>query len=358
MDEKVIRDFLAQYDTSRSRYEEFANRVKTLVEELLAENGIAVHSVTAREKDPERLREKLQRTDSAYEALEQVTDLAGVRVITHLSDDVDRVGKIIESEFAIDRENSIDKRASLDPDRFGYLSLHYVASLSRARAKLTEYRRYPTLKVELQIRSILQHAWAEIEHDLGYKAKTDVPRQIRRRFSRIAGLLELADNEFVSIRDELTAYEKQVTQQIKARPESVLLDKVSLAAFVATDPEIARIDSLIASLYKRPIAQVKPPEGEAGRLKSLNIETIDDLRRALQEHGPAVREFAKRWIKPEKSQSNVRRGISLVYLRYVLLAKMADRTLAQQALGQPGSVKDTFIDRIFDTYNEISGAPN
>ncbi|TMR94372.1 GTP pyrophosphokinase [Nonomuraea basaltis] len=112
----------------------------------------------------------------------------------------------------------MDKRKALDPDRFGYLSLHYVASLDTRRAELAEYKRFANNGFEIQIRSILQHAWAEIEHDLGYKSRLGVPSTTRRRFSRLAGLLELADAEFVSIRDELRLYEKRVESDLANQP--------------------------------------------------------------------------------------------------------------------------------------------
>ena len=53
---------------------------------------------------------------------------------------------------------------------------------------------------------MLDHAWAEIEHDLGYKARDTVPAAARRRLSRLAGLLEMADQEFVAIRRDLDEY--------------------------------------------------------------------------------------------------------------------------------------------------------
>lgn len=70
--------------------------------------------------------EKLNRPGKAYQELGDVTDLVGLRIITYLPEDVDGVAQIIEDEFAIDRVNSIDKRLTSDPDRFGYASLHKV----------------------------------------------------------------------------------------------------------------------------------------------------------------------------------------------------------------------------------------
>jgi putative GTP pyrophosphokinase len=105
---------------------------------------------------------------------------------------------MVECEFVIDWENSVDKGELLSPDRFGYLSVHYVASLSPSRLALPEYKQYGSIKAEIQVRSILQHAWAEIERGLGYRNQT-MPGRVRRRFSMVAGLLEMADKEFRDI---------------------------------------------------------------------------------------------------------------------------------------------------------------
>jgi putative GTP pyrophosphokinase len=68
-----------------------------------------------------------------------------------------------------------------------------------ARARLAEYIRFSGTIVELQVRAILQHAWAEIEHDIQYKSSTAYPEEIRRRFMALAGMLEIADREFQAI---------------------------------------------------------------------------------------------------------------------------------------------------------------
>src|SRR5712691_1782694 len=165
MSESVEDLLLREYDAQCDVYAAFASKLQQLIQDLLAERGIAVLSVTSRLKGRDKFRQKILRPGSEYQSLAQVTDVAGVRVTTYFADDVDVVAKLIQSEFTIDENNSIDKRAMLDPDRFGYLSFHHVVSLGSSRAELREYRRFPALKAEVQTRSILQHAWAEIEHD-------------------------------------------------------------------------------------------------------------------------------------------------------------------------------------------------
>lgn len=197
-----MENFDREYDEATGRMQGFRLVLEGLIQVLLEVGGIRVHSVTSRVKSKTSVIRKLQRSDEERD-IGSLTDILGIRVITYFPDEVDAVANLIEREFLIDTENSIDKRAALDPDRFGYLSLHYVLQLSRSRSTLPEYHGYKDIRFELQIRSILQHAWAEIEHDLGYKSEVAVPRAVRRRFSRLAGLLELADAEFLGIREEL-----------------------------------------------------------------------------------------------------------------------------------------------------------
>jgi ppGpp synthetase/RelA/SpoT-type nucleotidyltranferase len=197
-----VDDFDRSYDAATSRMEDFRLVLERLIQILLEEKGIPVQVVTSRVKPRASAQRKLQRPDRNGN-ISSLTDLLGVRVITYFRDGVDSAARVIEREFLVDSARSVDKRAALDPDRFGYLSLHYILQLDQKRSQLAEYRTYADILFELQIRSILQHAWAEIEHDLGYKSEAEIPRTVKRRFSRLAGLLELADDEFLGIREEL-----------------------------------------------------------------------------------------------------------------------------------------------------------
>jgi ppGpp synthetase/RelA/SpoT-type nucleotidyltranferase len=267
MDEN-ISNILGEYDRESDLYKYRAARCEALVKELLGVEGQRVHSVTSRLKRRDKLEEKLEREGKNYKRLSEVTDTAGVRIITHFEDEVDRIGTLIEKEFGTDPERSIDKRKILDPDRFGYLSLHYICGLHPNRLMLPENRRYTGLLCEIQIRSILQHAWAEIEHDLGYKPDNTVPAPIRRRFSRLAGLLEIADQEFRSIRDELENYAARVEDEIKAEPSQVGIDDVSLAAFIRHDELCRELDAVMAKdVGLDPISDSLNPQGLADQLR-------------------------------------------------------------------------------------------
>lgn len=208
MEEKAGR-LVAEFLARQRLYEQLGAAVYALINSLLESHEIPVHSISYRVKNPDRLLEKLLRQGKSYSSLDEISDLLGLRVITYFADDVDRVVDLVSAEFVVDPERSVDKRRAIDPDRFGYASVHQICQLSPERTSLPEYRSFQGLYFEIQIRSILQHAWAEIEHDLGYKTTHTVPGPLRRRFSILASLLELADDEFIRLRNELIAYSRE-----------------------------------------------------------------------------------------------------------------------------------------------------
>ncbi|MDQ9171693.1 hypothetical protein Q8A64_14865 [Oxalobacteraceae bacterium R-40] len=310
---------LQEYDSKRELFETFTQKAASLLRELLASHNVTVHSVTSRTKDRSSLSKKLSKQGNTYSILGDITDIAGVRITTYFENDVDKVIEIIEREFSIDETNSVDKRALLDPDRFGYLSTHHVVTLKKARCDLLEYKRFENIKLEIQTRSILQHAWAEIEHDLGYKSKLEVPKEIRRKFSRLAGLLELADSEFIAIRDELANYNDMVQGQIKSVPNLVEIDKSSLNAFVNTNNLVKLLDESIARAGKWQL--IKNEDFVANTVDKLHfagISTIAKLENALIENSNIIKKFASIWLNDsEFNTSTAASGISLHYLIYI-----------------------------------------
>ena len=313
-------ELLKAYESSSQTYSSFASKLRLLLEELLGSN-LQLHSVTARSKSFESLAGKLERGDGKYRTLSDITDLVGVRVITYLHDDVDKVASILAHEFSVDPDNSVDKRALHDPDRFGYMSLHSVLRLNDGRARLAEYRTYLEIPFEVQIRSILQHTWAEIEHDLGYKSTAAIPVAVRRRFSRLAGLLELADLEFAGIRDELTSYRADVQQQISRGPSSAPLDQTSLATFLSSSEIVSQMDRKIAAHQEAKLGAVddKYVGTLSVRLQGGGVSNLVQLEELILSHQAETVAFAFEWM--QQPREILPAGISLFYLGYVLAAQ-------------------------------------
>lgn len=249
MEDYPTSSLISEYDTRLKLYEACTASVEILVKTILRTKDEQVHSVSSRVKDRDSYVKKVSRKEGKYRSISDITDVAGIRIITYFHDDVDRIAAIIASEFELDLSNCVDKRASHANDSFGYMSLHYVASFSTTRSELPEYSSYKDIKFEIQIRSILQHAWAEIEHDRGYHNAMSLPPHISRRFSRLAGHLEIGDSEFAQIRDAIEVYKGDVAEKLSSNPQSIELDEVSITLFVHESPLVRKIDESLAKLF-------------------------------------------------------------------------------------------------------------
>ena len=310
--------FNAEYDVMTARLQPFSSRLERLVQDLLAAEHIRIHSVACRIKSRKSCLRKLEKSDEKR-LLSSLTDVLGLRVITYFRDHVDAVAKVIEREFAIDVGNSVNKNDALSPDQFGYLSLHYVAQIGDSRSQLPEYRDHSEVKFEIQIRSILQHAWAEIEHDLGYKSEAAVPKQVRRRFSRLAGLLELADDEFVGIRDELEEHRAESTKTINRGDLDIEIDQDSLYSFVESDMHVRQMDIAILAKMMRPFSDeiIRSMMGaRAERLTSVGFTSLAEVNEFLRSEEDLILACVEEWLKTVKSGSTdipTTRGVSLVF---------------------------------------------
>jgi ppGpp synthetase/RelA/SpoT-type nucleotidyltranferase len=139
---------------------------------------------------------------------QELTDLCGARVIVHLTSQVAQLCRFVESNFRIDPENSQDTFERLAPEQFGYRSVHYIVRLDRAAlarlgvldsAMEDKLKTIGQARAEIQLRTVAQHVWADVGHDLLYKSTFDVPKVWRRESARIAAQIEIIDNLFTQI---------------------------------------------------------------------------------------------------------------------------------------------------------------
>lgn len=335
----------------------------SLVKELMNEEGIQIQSVDFRVKQKTSAIRKINLSPDKYLGIEDLTDLLGIRVITYFSDDVDRAAKVLSGQFKIDLKNSVDKRKLLDPDRFGYLSLHYIASLKGSRLSLPEYRRFANKKFEVQIRTVLQHAWAEIEHDLGYKAEQSIPRDVRRSFSRIAGILELADDEFGRLRKNLSEYEKHVIETIGNAPETLQIDQSTISAALESEKSLIGLDEIIAEVDGCKLEEIVDSGYAANRANdmiALGVNDLNELLRLSDENKENVKKFATIWLERDGRVKNIRhsfqKGIGMFYLAYVLVAQKDDKDLnnwgKQLRKNNPG-----LLDEVRQTWKKTQEEP-
>jgi len=238
-DKKTVQQDVAWYKEKRHKYEELSNEVKKIIRETLDERNIVFHSIESRAKSVESFKRKSRR--NKYKTpREEITDLTGIRVITLFEKDVYEISNIIKELFKIDYSKSEDKSDLLDADKMGYKSVHYIAQLIGNKISDSELIKYEDLNFEIQIRSILQHAWAEIEHDRNYKFRGELPKHLQRRFYSLSGMLEMADREFNDLDNEVEEYKKKVQRVTKKGQLSLQVNSNSLKEFLKMEflPEV------------------------------------------------------------------------------------------------------------------------
>ena len=261
-----------EYREALPTLEAMQKEVLSMLREALERNGLLVTAIESRIKTPESLAGKLALKGAKYTTLSDITDVLGARIITYYTDDVDRIAAMAEQLFEIDWTNSVDKRLLHQLDSFGYNSLHYICRLPN----------YP-YRFELQLRTTLQHAWAAINHDTGYKSGVEIPREYLRRMNRLAGLLEMADDEFSRIRTEITDYRRRVQQLVQnGKLDDVLLDGDTFRSYLQIKP-LDALNRRIAAINQAEIMDA-PLIRYLRVLKELDCKTLGDVSRLIKQY--------------------------------------------------------------------------
>lgn len=266
------------YDQNRDQYAGLVTTLEKLMETLLKEEHIPCHSVSGRVKTRDSFLQKYERRP--YKSPQDIMDIAGLRVITHTTAEVAQVCGLIEREFTVDPENSGDKAEAMDVDEVGYLSVHYIVTLSPSRSDLCEYRRFRGLRCEIQVRSLLQHAWAEIEHDRSYKFAGVLPKEIQRKFYLVAGTLELMDQEFCALSQEIDHYGDHVKEQAaQGRLDGIAIDSTSLLQF---------LNELFGECDTEALSEHFQSNSDEviGELSNFGIKTLQELKDLLGQKAP------------------------------------------------------------------------
>jgi ppGpp synthetase/RelA/SpoT-type nucleotidyltranferase len=320
-DHEKIKD---EYNKNIDIYKAFTNKIEGLIKELASNSALGDNSIeiSSRTKTLKSLNDKITRKVNKYNNLNEITDISGIRIVCLFSDQIEIIKNIIEKNFEKISDKCENKIDSLEPDRFGYLSLHYVIKLPKCRIDLSEYNKYDGMMCEIQVRSMLQHVWAEIEHDFGYKAERQIPYELIRRFSRLAGLLEIADEEFVKIKNDTIVYRNSVEEKLKNNSNDIYIDSVSLEAYVSQSKTIEEIDKNIESKTNiKCEGNYIRSDFDLVMLQFFNIKTLRDLESKLVFHKNDIIKFAEIFNLDKKEKRTFSKAISLFYLGYVSAIK-------------------------------------
>lgn len=263
---------LQEYREQLPQFLEAEKQIVKTLRDYLSEAGVWVAAVESRVKTESSLVGKLELKGAKYKSMADITDILGLRVITFYPDDVDKVASAVERLYEVDWEDSVDKRKLHDIDSFGYLSLHYVCHIPDM-----PYR------MEIQMRTLLQHAWANVYHDTGYKGGVEIPKRYIRNLNRLAGMLELADEQFSQIRLELTDYRRRMQALVASgKLDDVQIDGETFRSYLELDP-FGTLNRRIAALNQAEIQEV-PLMPYLAVFKELGCKTLGDVDRIIKEY--------------------------------------------------------------------------
>jgi ppGpp synthetase/RelA/SpoT-type nucleotidyltranferase len=273
---------LEEYRQQRPLYELLQQVTMERLRELVKQSAIEVNSMEIRIKTEESLVGKLKRKGQKYNSLSDITDILGIRVIAFYNEDVDRIASIVENLFEIDWPNSVDKRKMHQFDSFGYNSLHYICRIPTALYQNPAHPELNEIRFELQMRTALQHVWSAIQHDIGYKSEIETPIEYHRSLSRLAGMLELADNEFSRIRNDIAEYRRRTLTLVQSgKLEEVELDGDTFHNYLSQHP-FEKLNRKIAAITQAEIQPV-PFTTYLFVLKKMGMQTLGDIEHMLKE---------------------------------------------------------------------------
>lgn len=273
--------FIAFYNTNESRLRAAATSFATLAQLLLSdESEFATPVVTFRVKDRDESVSKFKRkyqaqfenTQTPYEIRPSITDLIGLRVVCLYESELQAIAGVLRNHFEV--LSQADKVQELDAQEseFGYKAVHLDLRLDTSRSALPEYKRFVDLRFEVQIRTAIQDAWSTLDHKIKYKKS--IPKPLKRRINRLAALFELADQEFLFIRNEtreLEAGAKRVTSLsptirlegsgIVSEVGSINSSLLNAAEFIAIGETLARgypFDPAKADSFVHELLELRP----------------------------------------------------------------------------------------------------
>ena len=218
-------------------YREFCHTVRDILEKAIAAAGLPrPQSMQCREKDPKKLKARLEQLgeleSDSIEILRR--DLAGARIIFYTNTDVDRFigSRLVIENFEVEEDGIKIYHPMKENDERQYRGIHYTIRLKNDRTNLPEYARFKGLRCEIQVQTILHHAWSETSHDILYKTEaregfgSRAMEAIESRFNRIMNKYLLpAGYEFQRVQHD---YER--LQQGKELFDRDLLTRLELAA--------------------------------------------------------------------------------------------------------------------------------
>jgi len=228
------RDQIEKYCKELPHYATYADVFRRVLERA-CKTAFPDAFVQSRPKSVSSFAEKAARKFDKYpDAVNQMTDLCGARVIVQTTEQVEAVKQFIENAFRV--EESDEKGMLLGEDKFGYRDMHYVVQIDAGHWESLgitpdERERIGERRAEIQVRTWLQHAWADTLHDRLYKNPLQLSSETKRTGNLLAALMEEGDRNYNIMAHELdgmlanyTAFAKKDTVVAEIAVQKLILD--------------------------------------------------------------------------------------------------------------------------------------
>ncbi len=232
MNSTTIAELQIEYNKKLPLFHRALKNTVDALELFMEEHNILHLVITGRIKSFESFAQKVDRKNYKDPFVEN-EDFCGIRIIVFYPSDINAVQEIIDTEFQI--VESFDKVDSLEANEFGYRSKHSIVMIKDEWLSSPNYRSLQGVKIEIQVRTILMHAWAEIEHKLAYKNANQIRKDVKRQLARISAQLETTDEQFQNLKDSIQSYQDDIKLSVqisKAVPATADLDYDSVNALL------------------------------------------------------------------------------------------------------------------------------
>lgn len=352
------REALAsQYREHAATYQAFAERLREVFGLLLKGESVHLDHIEMRIKTLDSFLEKIEHKKYYDAPFDRIKDLVGLRIVTYYQDEVERIRALIEREFTVDEDHSVDKSASLEADRFGYRSLHLIISLAPNRSALPEWKPFIGIPAEIQVRSILQHAWAVFSRELDYKVPSQAPDALRRKLFQLSAQLEGADQDFTALRlrsEEIAQeYRADVTQGQLELP----LDLDSLREFMEQHVQAQEWERLGVRAGMHPFPLLTQTFQSAGlkillrTLQEIGLTRLSEFERLFPEF-QAAEPFLRRFVEAINAKGGSIHAVPVDVLVLLVSFARADRLAPDFDWG--GKYDQTFLSALRQIIAEIA----
>nr|WP_315151312.1 RelA/SpoT domain-containing protein [uncultured Flavobacterium sp.] len=188
-----------EYKNIIEDYTDFLEEIKRMVEKILHRNQIPIaFGINGRIKTLDSIFEKV--TSERFiikNTVTELNDLIGLRIVLLFPEFKDKVVEILSTELKLLNDPN---KSSQSPDKFGYSSIHLILGIKDEWIKVPSWENHSNKKIEVQVRTLSEHIWAETSHSLFYKREENIPNIINRDLYKLSALLEVVDDKLQALK--------------------------------------------------------------------------------------------------------------------------------------------------------------